>query len=49
MIYVSRKTLSLLERIIEHLKRNTSSPARILKTDVIHAAIEEYAQKMVVK
>ncbi len=32
--------------IVEALKKNTNTPARILKTDAIHAAVEEYARKL---
>ncbi|MBS7288874.1 MAG: hypothetical protein KIH01_09120 [Candidatus Freyarchaeota archaeon] len=48
MIYVSEKTKDLL-KIVEALRKNTNTPARILKTDAIHAAIEEYAKKLGVK
>jgi len=46
MIYVSERTRILLDRIIECLRKNTNTPARILKTDAIHAAVEEYAKKL---
>ena len=49
MIYVSDKTKILLDRIVEALQENTTTPARILKTDAIHAAVEEYAKKIGVK
>jgi len=49
MIYVSDKTRILLDKIVEALRKNTNIPARILKTDAIHAAIEEYAKKLGVK
>ena len=49
MIYVSERTEKLLEKIIEYLRKNTNSPGRILKTDAIHAAIEEYAKKLGVR
>jgi hypothetical protein len=46
MIYVSDKTKVLLDKIVETLRKNTNTPARILKTDAVHAAIEEYAKKL---
>jgi methionine aminopeptidase len=49
MIYVSEKTKDLLDKIVEALRKNTNTPARILKTDAIHAAVEEYAKKLGVK
>jgi len=49
MIYVSDKTKILLDEIVEILRKNTNTPARILKTDAIHAAVEEYARKLGVK
>ncbi|MEM3387011.1 MAG: hypothetical protein QXN08_04995 [Nitrososphaerales archaeon] len=49
MIYISEKTKDLLDKIVEALRKNTNTPARILKTDAIHAAVEEYAKKLGVK
>ena len=49
MIYISDKTKILLDKIVEALRKNTNTPARILKTDAIYAAIEEYAKKLGVK
>jgi len=49
MIYVSGKTVHLIEELIEHLRRNANIPGRILKTDVIHVALEEYAKKLGLK
>jgi len=49
MIYVSDRTKILLDKIIEALRKNTNTPARVLKTDAIHVAIEEYARKLGVK
>ena len=46
MTYVSQKTTRLIEEVIEHLRKNANTPGRILKTDVIHAALEEYAKKL---
>ena len=49
MIYISDKTKILLDKVVESLRKNTNTPARILKTDAIHAAVEEYARKLGVK
>ena len=49
MVYVSRSTLRLLNELLEHLQKNTSVPSRVLKADVIHAALEEYAKKVRMK
>jgi len=46
MVYISDKTEILLDKIIEFLRKTTNTPARILKTDAIYAAIEEYARKI---
>lgn len=46
MIYVSEKTVRLIEKMIEHLRKNANTPGRILKTDVIHVALEDYAKKL---
>ncbi len=46
MIYVSSKTKILIDKITEALRKNTNTPARILKADAVHAAIEEYAKKI---
>ena len=46
MVYISDKTEILLDKIIESLRKNTNTPARILKTDAIYAAIDEYAKKI---
>ena len=46
MIYVAEKTLRIIEEILEHLRKNTNTPGRVLKTDVIHVALEEYAKKL---
>jgi hypothetical protein len=35
----------LLNDLLEHLQKNASTPSRVLKADVIHAALEEYAKK----
>jgi len=49
MVYVSRNTQRLLNEILEHLQKNASAPSRVLKADLIHAALEEYAKKVRVK
>lgn len=49
MIYVSKKTLHIIQDILEHLRKNSDTPGRILKTDVVHAALEEYAKKIGLK
>jgi hypothetical protein len=49
MVYVSERTRKLLEKIVETLRKNTNTPARIVKSDAIHAAVEEYAKKLGVK
>lgn len=46
MVYVSEKTTQLIKELTEHLRKNSNTPGRILKTDVIHAALEEYARKL---
>lgn len=49
MVYVSKETMNLIERITSHFRENTSAPSRILKTDVVHAALDDYAKKLGVK
>ena len=49
MVYVSERTLELIERIFEHLRKNTSAPSRVVKADVIHVAVDEYAKKLGLK
>ncbi len=49
MIYVSKETARLLDKIVEHLRKNTDTPGRILKTDVIYTALYEYAGKLGLK
>lgn len=49
MIYVSEKTVRLIKKLTEHLRKNTDTPGRILKTDVVHAALEEYVKKLGLK
>lgn len=49
MIYVSEKTLRIIKEILEHFRRNPSTPGRVLKADVIHVALEEYARKLGLK
>jgi len=49
MVYVSKGTLRLLNDLLEYLQKNTNVPSRVLKADVIHAALEEYAKKLGLK
>jgi hypothetical protein len=49
MVYVSKSTFRLLNELLEHLKQNTSAPSRVLKTDVLHTALQEYAKKVGMK
>ncbi|MEM2146374.1 MAG: hypothetical protein QW279_13505 [Candidatus Jordarchaeaceae archaeon] len=49
MVYISKDTLKILNAVVEHLQRNTSPPSRILKADVIHTALQEYAKMMGIK
>jgi hypothetical protein len=49
MIYVSRETARLLDEILEYLRKNTDMPGRILKTDVIRTALDEYMRKLGLK
>lgn len=49
MIYVSDKTLRLILEIEEFLRKNVNTPGRVLRTDIIHAALEEYAKKLNLK
>jgi hypothetical protein len=46
MIYVSEKTFQIIEQVVEYLRKKIDSPGRIMKTDVIHVALEEYAKKL---
>jgi len=49
MVYVSESTSRLLNELLEHLKQNTSAPSRVLKTDVLNTALQEYAEKLGMK
>jgi len=49
MVYVSKRTLELIEQVFEHLRKNTAAPSRIMKADVIHTALDEYVRKMGLK
>jgi len=49
MVYVSERTFQLIRKILEYLRKNANTPGRILKTDVIHVALEEYAKKLKVE
>jgi hypothetical protein len=44
MVYISKDALKILNTIVEYLQKNTGPPSRILKADVIHAALEEYSK-----
>lgn len=46
MVYVSKETSELMDRILKFLQEKTRGPGRVLKADVIHQAIEEYAEKL---
>ena len=46
MIYVSEKTEKLIQKTFDYLCKKSIPPARIAKTDVIQAAVKEYAIKM---
>ncbi|MDH5782584.1 MAG: hypothetical protein OEZ35_02815 [Candidatus Bathyarchaeota archaeon] len=49
MVYVSERTLELIELVFEHLRKNIDAPSRVVKADVIHIAIDEYARKLGLK
>jgi len=52
MIYVTEETQDLISRIMERLRDpggKTEVPTRIVRVDIIHAAIEAYARKLGVK
>jgi len=49
MVYISKKSIKLLNELLGYLRKNTSAPGRVLKADVIHAALEDYAQKLGVR
>jgi len=49
MVYISKNTWKLLNDLLEHLQQNANVPSRVLKADVLHAALEEYAKKLGVK
>jgi len=49
MVYVSERTLELIEQVFDHLRKNTSAPSRVMKADVIHVAIDEYAKTLGLK
>ena len=46
MIYVSKRTLELLKEIENILKRRIKPPNRVLRTDIIHAALSFYFKKI---
>jgi len=52
MIYVTKETLDLISKIMDHLRNPEGKgevPTRIVQADIIHAAIETYARKLKVK
>lgn len=49
MVYISKDTLKILDAVVQHLQKNTSPPSRILKADVLQAALEEYAKNIGIK
>ena len=49
MTYVSEETARLIEKIVKFLQENTDTPGRILKTDIVQAALKEYAKKLNLK
>ncbi|MEM1558117.1 MAG: hypothetical protein QXG12_05950 [Thermoproteota archaeon] len=46
MIYVSEKTYKLLEELINMLRKDVKSSVRLIKSDIIHEALKEYARKL---
>jgi hypothetical protein len=46
MIYVSKKTVDLVDNIVKHLQSTNNLPSRIVKADVFQVALEEYAKKL---
>jgi len=50
MIYIADKTVDLIDKIMKHFMKNTNNmPSRVVKADVIHVALEEYAKKIGLK
>ena len=50
MIYVTDKTNGIIKKLIKELQKNTNNlPSRIVKADVIHVALVEYAKKLGLK
>ena len=49
MVYVSDNAERLLKDLMEHLDKNKTAPSRVLKADVIQAALEEYSKKVGLK
>jgi hypothetical protein len=49
MVYVPNKSIELIEKIVKYLQKNTNLPSRVVKADVIHIALEEYAKKLGIK
>jgi len=46
MMYVSKKTVALVDKIVKHLQSTNNLPSRIVKADVFQVALEEYAKKL---
>lgn len=46
MIYVSEKTYKLLEELISILRKDVKSSVRLVKSDIIHEALKDYAKKL---
>jgi len=46
MIYISSKTSRLLEELINHLGKGMKGSVRLVKSDIIHEALKEYARKI---
>jgi len=48
MIYISNKTVKILEKILNHISRQTKF-GRIIKADIIHEALKQYARELGLK
>lgn len=46
MIYVSNETARLLGELVNHLKKSMGGSVRLVKSDIIHEALKEYAKKL---
>lgn len=50
MIYVTDETEKLIDTIVATLKKGVNNmPSRIVKADVVHVAVSEYAKKLGMK